>query len=138
MSLIMVHHSQLKMLLNQHLREGEWAKWMAKIQEYDIEIKPLKVFKGQGLCKLIANSDYVDGMISILVGEPLDDLEWYGDIVFYLRSNNFPFTMNPKERTILKMKENQYVVIVDILFRRNYDGILLRCVDENQAQELMK
>jgi len=36
------------------------------------------------------------------------------------------------------MKENQYVLIADILFRRNYDGILLRCIDENKAQELMR
>jgi hypothetical protein len=36
------------------------------------------------------------------------------------------------------MKENQYVLIIDILFRRNYDGIVLRCIDENQAQELMR
>jgi hypothetical protein len=126
------------MLLNQQLREGKWANWLEKIQEYDIEIKPLKVVKGQGLCKLIVNSDYVDGMISISVGEPLVDSEWYRDIVFYLRSGQFPVTMNPKERRTLKMKENQYVLIVDILFRRNYDGILLRCIDENQAQELMR
>jgi hypothetical protein len=46
--------------------------------------------------------------------------------------------MNPKERRTLNMKENQYVLIADILFRRNYDGILLRCIDENQAQELMR
>jgi hypothetical protein len=45
--------------------------------------------------------------------------------------------MNPKERITLKMKVNQYFLIDDILFRRNYDGILLRCVDENQAQELI-
>jgi hypothetical protein len=36
------------------------------------------------------------------------------------------------------MKANQYVLIADILFRRNFDGILLRCVDENQAQGLIK
>jgi hypothetical protein len=36
------------------------------------------------------------------------------------------------------MKVNQYVLITDILFRRNYDGILLICVDENQAQEVMR
>jgi hypothetical protein len=36
------------------------------------------------------------------------------------------------------MKENQYVLIVNILFRRNYDRILMRCVDEDKAQELMK
>jgi hypothetical protein len=36
------------------------------------------------------------------------------------------------------MKSNKYVLIAYILFRRNYDGILLRCVDENKAQELMR
>jgi hypothetical protein len=128
----------VKMLLNQQLREGKWDNWLEKIQEYDIEIKHLKVVKGQGVCNLIANSDYVDVMISISVGKPLVDSEWYGDIVFYLRSRQFPVTMNPKERRTLKMKENQYVLIADILFRRNYDGILLRCVDENKSQELMR
>jgi hypothetical protein len=111
---------------------------LAKIQEYDIDIKPLKVVKGQGLCDLIANSDYVDGMISISVGEPLADLEWYGDIVLYLSFGQFPITMSPKERRKLKLKSNQYVMIDDISFRRNYNVVLLICVDENKSQELMR
>ena len=77
-------------------------------------------------------------MISISVGEPMEDSVWYRDIVFYLRSGQFLVTMNPKKRRTLKMKSSQYVLIVDILFRRNYDCILLRCVDERKAQELMK
>jgi hypothetical protein len=48
-----VASSPVKMLLNQQLREGKWENLLAKIQEYDIEIKPLKAIKGQGLCKLI-------------------------------------------------------------------------------------
>jgi hypothetical protein len=126
------------MILNQQLREGKWDNWLEKIQEYDIEIKPLKEIKGQSLCKLIVNGDSVDEMISISVGEPLADSEWYGDIIFYLRSRQFLVTTNPKERITLKMKENKYLLIADILFRRNYDGILLRCVDKNQAQELIR
>ena len=63
----------MKMILNQQLREGKWANWLAKIQECDIEIKPLKAVKGNGLCKLIANNDSLDGMISILVEEPMAD-----------------------------------------------------------------
>jgi hypothetical protein len=35
------------MLLNKKLREGKWANWLAKIQEYDIEIKPSKEIKGK-------------------------------------------------------------------------------------------
>jgi hypothetical protein len=130
--------SLVKMSFNKQLREGKWANWLAKIQEYDIDIKPLKVVKGQSLCKLSANSDSLDGTISISVGEPLADSESYRDIVFYLRSGQFPVTMNPKERRTLKMKSNQYVLIVDILFITNYVGILLICVDEKKAQELMR
>jgi hypothetical protein len=37
-----VPSSPIKMILNQQLREGKWENWLAKIQEYDIEIKPLK------------------------------------------------------------------------------------------------
>jgi hypothetical protein len=36
------------------------------------------------------------------------------------------------------MKANQYVLIVDTLFRRNSDAILLRCVNENKAPMLIK
>jgi hypothetical protein len=133
-----VPSSPMKMLLNQQLREGKWDNWLAKIQEYDIEIKPLKVIKGKGLCKLIVNGDSVDGMISISVGEPLVDSEWYRDIIFYRRSGKFLVTINPNERRTLKMKANQYLLIDDILFRINFDGILLRGVDENQAQELIR
>jgi hypothetical protein len=77
-------------------------------------------------------------MISISVGEPMEDSEWYRDIIFYLRFGQFPVTMNPKERRTLKMKSSQYVMIADILFKRKYDGIFLRYVDERKAQELMK
>jgi hypothetical protein len=84
------------------------------------------------------NGDLVDAMISISVGETLVDSEWYGDIIFYLRSDQFLVTMNPRERRTLKMKVNQYVSIANMLFRRNFDGILLRCVDENKAQELIR
>ena len=104
---------------------------MAKIQEYDIEIKPLKVVKGQSLCKLIANSDSLDGVISISIGEPMEVSKWYKDIIFYLRFRQFPITMYPKEWRKLKMKSNQYVLIADVLLRIKYDGILLRYVDEN-------
>jgi hypothetical protein len=44
-----VPSSPVKMLLNQQLREGKWANWLEKIQEYDIKIKTLKAIKGQGL-----------------------------------------------------------------------------------------
>jgi hypothetical protein len=48
------------------LKEGKWKKWLDKIQEYDIEIKHLKVVRGKGLCELMTRIDVVNGDISIL------------------------------------------------------------------------
>jgi hypothetical protein len=46
-----VLHYPIKMMLNQQFREGIWENGLQNLQEYDIEIKPLKVIKGKGLCK---------------------------------------------------------------------------------------
>ena len=38
--------------------DGRRAKWIAVLLEYDLEIKPTKLIKGQGLSKLMAQSNY--------------------------------------------------------------------------------
>ena len=37
----------IKMMLSQPLQEGTWANWLEKLQEYDIEVRPLKAIKGK-------------------------------------------------------------------------------------------
>jgi hypothetical protein len=37
--------------------EGRRGKWIAAMLEYDLEIKPTKLIKGQGLAKLMAESN---------------------------------------------------------------------------------
>jgi hypothetical protein len=32
------------------------ANWITTLQEYDLDIKPTKIVKGQGLCKLVVQS----------------------------------------------------------------------------------
>ena len=34
------------------------SKWIARILEFDLEIKPTKLVKGQGLAKLLVESNY--------------------------------------------------------------------------------
>lgn len=36
----------VKDILTQGDIEGKWGKWIAKIQEYDMDIKPTKLTKG--------------------------------------------------------------------------------------------
>jgi hypothetical protein len=39
---------------------GRRSKWIAKILEFDLEINPTKIVKGQGLAKLLAESNFID------------------------------------------------------------------------------
>lgn len=46
--------------------------------------------------------------------------------------------MSSREKRALKMKANAYVLISRILFRRNYDGVLLRCLSIEKTHEILK
>jgi hypothetical protein len=37
--------------------DGRRGRWLSKIQEFDLEVKPTKIIKGQGLAKLLAESN---------------------------------------------------------------------------------
>ena len=49
---IFVPHSAVKALLIQKEPGDQRGKWLTTLQEYDLEIKPSKLVKGQVLCKL--------------------------------------------------------------------------------------
>ena len=52
-----VPSSSVKDILVQPDIDGRRAKWIEKIMEFDLEIKPTKLVKGQGLAKLLAESN---------------------------------------------------------------------------------
>ena len=48
----------IKEILTQAEHDGRRSKWIATLLEYDIEIRPTKLVKGQGLAKLMAQSNH--------------------------------------------------------------------------------
>ena len=52
-----VPHPVVKEILRQHDGLDTRAKWIAKIQEYDLEIQPTKLVRGKGLAQLLAEGD---------------------------------------------------------------------------------
>ena len=52
-----VPHTVVKDILSQD-PDGKRGKWIATILEYDLEIGPTKLVKGQGLAKLMAESNF--------------------------------------------------------------------------------
>ena len=57
-SIVYVPSVAIKDILTQAEPGGRRAKWIATLLEYDIEIRPTKIVKGQGLSKLMAHSNY--------------------------------------------------------------------------------
>ena len=76
--------------------EGKRGRWIAKILEFDIEIKPTKLIKCQGLSCLMADSNCKALNLSLTDNNvpqaddkviPYPDLfesPWYQDIVYFL------------------------------------------------------
>ena len=52
-----VPHVAVKDILSQQDCLGIRGTWVSKIQEYDLEIKPTKLVKGQGLAKMLTQAN---------------------------------------------------------------------------------
>ena len=51
---VIVPHPVVRSLFVQKELGERRGKWVTALQEYDLEIKPATIFKGKGLCKLMA------------------------------------------------------------------------------------
>ena len=88
----------MKSILTQPDPEEKRAKWVAVILEYDIEIKPTKLIKGQGLAKMMMDSHCDSLQLNFLschlsqeeaevqVKPDFSTSPWYVDIVFVLQN----------------------------------------------------
>ena len=127
---------------------GIREKWVSKIQEYDIEIKPTKLIKGQGIAKMMTKgNEQALGMIcqnssSIPSNstelQRLQQQQWYSDIIFYLLNLTCPEHLVGHKRRLLRLRATKYCLTQDGLGWKNPDGIIIRCVDEEESKKLLE
>jgi hypothetical protein len=96
-----VPSASVKDILVQPDIDGKRGRWIAKILEFDLEIKPTKLVKGQGLAKLLAESNCEALGVSFINtrsgsqqaespnqcsqdGLSLAECAWYRDILYFL------------------------------------------------------
>lgn len=89
-----VPNAIVKDILTQEGLEGKRGKWIASILEYDIEINPTKLIKGQGLANLMSKTNFQALDINQLDDEPelatpeisetFTQSPWYANIFFVL------------------------------------------------------
>jgi hypothetical protein len=126
------------------------GNWMAVIQEFDLDIKPVKIVKCQELCELATKAQDLinakdpgwENELSLWCDEalyaPPGKESWYGNLCYLLHHGTCPENLNPRERRALRLKSSQYHLINYMLFRVNFDGVLLICLEHDDAEKVIK
>jgi hypothetical protein len=65
---VIVPHPVVRSLFTQHEMGERRGNWMVVIQEFDLDIKPTNIVRGQGLCKLVAESQDLGGTREFRLG----------------------------------------------------------------------
>ncbi|KAI5427735.1 hypothetical protein KIW84_032951 [Lathyrus oleraceus] len=71
------------------------------------------------------------------VEEIKDEKSWYYDIKCFLQSQIYPSRASLKDKKTLRRLVGNFYLNGDILYKRNFDMVLLRCVDRHEATLLM-
>lgn len=118
-------------------------KWINRIQEFDIEFQITKLVRGQRLAILMAKTNIKAAQVCNLNDEDnmitsIEHTPWYTDIVYYLKHMKCPKGFNDNKKRMLKLQASKYVFMKGDLYWKNRDGVLLLCLDENQARFVLK
>jgi hypothetical protein len=146
--------ASVKDILIQPDIDGRRGKWIAKILEFDLEIKPTKLIKGQGLAKLLAESNCKALGISFINAcsgtqqvdspshssqddLPLTECAWYRDILYFLQELRPLDGMGKSKVRSLKLKVVKYCLIGQVLYWRDPLGVLLKCLNPQESQRVI-
>jgi hypothetical protein len=149
-----VPSAYVKNILIQPDIDGRRSKWIAKILEFDLEIKPTKLVKGQGLAKLLVGSNCKYLEVNFINtcsenqwakvpdkiprdGPPLAECTWYKDIIYFLQDLRPPDGMGKRKARALKLKAIRYCLIDRVLYWKDPLGMLLICLEPQEAQKIM-
>eukprot|EP00253_Pinus_taeda_P036509 PITA_36509 len=155
-----VPSAAIKDVLTQPDVDGKRAKWIAKMIEFNIEMKPTKLVRGQGLAKLLTEENCgsldIDFLFNVAenglteehetaetkreqsVPKSLASCSWYAAIINFLLRLEFPSDFSQSQPRTLKLKATKYCINDGFLYWRDPSGVLLRCLDKEQSIVVMQ
>lgn len=104
-SMIHVSNSVVKSILTQQdFGCNNRGAWIAKVQEYDIEIKPTKLVRGNALCRALVEDQQVEEedtpkVFMVRLQDP-----WFSNIAYFLTYGDYPDGLTAKKRRDLKKR----------------------------------
>jgi len=145
---VIVPYPAVRNLLVQKEFGEKRTNWMTSLQEYDLEITPTQIVRGQGLCKLVADSikEHESQINTLTVNQhngkqiscsQVAANSWYDDIKFYLTHGSSPRYLDPENIRALRLKYASFQLINDVLFRKNFDGVLMHCLEKDEAEKVL-
>ena len=69
--------------------------------------------------------------------EVADEKPWYYDIKHFRQTQEYPFGALKKDKKTLRRLAESFLLSENVLYKRNFDMVLLRCVDRHDAYMLM-
>jgi hypothetical protein len=149
--------SFVKDILVQPDSDERRGRWLAKIQEFDLEVKPTKIIKGHGLAKFLSESNLKafginqlqenEGFLEIdeldvtapttEIQEKFSTLVWYHDIVSYLLTLRCPSELTPSKTRTLKLHVVKYCIIDGKLYWKDPLGFLLSYLVETKTERVI-
>lgn len=122
----------VKLLLMQSELGERRAKCVTMLQEYDIEIQPMKLVRGRTLTRTMAEIVPKITTQQYHLQYFLPD-EWYDDVVFCFLNQKCPAHLNTVQRRVLRLKSASYMLKREILYKKIHEGIYLHCLGKEEA-----
>eukprot|EP00253_Pinus_taeda_P030331 PITA_30331 len=157
-AIVYVPSASVNDVLTQPNIDGKRAKWIVKFIALNIEVKPTKLVKDQGLAKLMAEENCSLLNISCIgsnssgerteeatkeheknqsLAENLATCEWYSSVVHFLQKLEVPLGNGSSQGRAIKLISAKFFINKNMLYWKDPLGILLRCLDKGQSVEVM-
>jgi hypothetical protein len=72
------------------------------------------------------------------IEEEPDHKPWYHDILTYVKSQEYPSHATENDKKTIRRLAMGFCLRGNILYKRTFDGLLLRCLDEKEAQRVIQ
>lgn len=59
----------------------------------------------------------------------MDHCEWYTNVIYYFQHMEAPSHLTKNEKRSTKLQAIRYIIVKNNLWWRNFEGVLLKCVD---------
>jgi len=154
-----VPSAAIKDVLTKPDTDGRRAKWIAKLIEFNIELKPTKLVRGQGIARLLAEKNCKSLDINLMntdsedsqterkattelekkqsLAEDLASCDWYSAIAKFLLKLEIPPGLSTSQARTIKLRAAKYCINEKLLYWRDPSEMLLRCLDKEQLMEVM-